>query len=257
MTNLNDRYTNVNVPESGNEENNTVVENTENDSNNTNSEENNSEQKKDETPEWFNKRINKITKKRREAESEVLNLRSELEKLKSEISGNKKEPVQKTEEQIRNEERDIYNFEKTTTKVADSIEKQFGKDAIGKFTDLLIEDAGLNFDKKEHRDIIKEISEYENPGHIYKLLSEDSDIADELFNTKDLRKQTKILLKLESKSSSSQKNNNALADNSISKAPEPTNTNLGKTTTSSKSIYDKNLSASEYAKMREEMRKNR
>jgi len=47
----------------------------------------------DEEPEWFQKRIDKLTRQRREAESEVEDLRSELEKVKESVGESSPQPV--------------------------------------------------------------------------------------------------------------------------------------------------------------------
>ncbi|GEM17983.1 hypothetical protein [Gluconobacter oxydans] len=229
------------------------------------------ETKKPETPEWLQRKIDRATYERREAERQAQAAREELEQTRRALAaarGEQQEEPQLTPDQIRQQERQrfeqqqaeqqsVQQFASQTEVIAKSLAGAHGEEAVGQATKLLSDRAGLDFGNKSHRQIIADISELPNSGAVYYALSQDPDAASALLDAPE-RRQYAMLQKFaasvnEAPAEQARPSQPAPrpAASQISKAPAPVPAATGSARPSggSQSLYDDNLSAEAFAKM--------
>lgn len=229
------------------------------------------EQKPNETPAWLQRKIDRATFERREAERQrqaAMDEAAELRKALAAARGEEQEqPEQLTPDQIRQQEREtitrqqeqrreVEAFGAATLSVAQSLTQTHGADAVKAATQSLVERAGLDFDNKSHQQIIHDISELPNSGAVYYALANDPDAASALLDAPE-RRQYAMLQKFAA-SVTEKPAEQAPATTpaprpapQISKAPAPVPAATGSARPSggSQSLYDDNLSAEAFAKM--------
>ncbi|GAJ29728.1 hypothetical protein [Acidomonas methanolica] len=214
------------------------------------------------------KRIDVLTRHRREAEEEASRAKEENENLRRALAvarGEREVEPEPTVAQVRAEERaaaerrmaeqrEQAEFGIVTRRVADSLAAKHGEGAIGTATQALAAYAGLDFGNRQHQQIIRDISELPNSGEVYYALAHDPDAASELFSAPERRQLAlleKFATKLTPPSVASTPNAPASPAPQVSKAPPPVAATGGSTrTVSSRSIYDPDLSPEEYIRLR-------
>lgn len=251
-TNLEDRYQGLNFLNDSKEEKDKNQEKSEIETKEEKTSKEDKEDNDDEKePKWFKKRINSITSKRKQAEEENARLKAELDKLK----GVKTEKKQVTEDEIRADEQRKVHISNVTGKIAEDLAKIVGGNKVVPTAQKLCDEAGLDFDNPDHFALIEDISDYNNPGEVFKALADNPDEASDIFSA-PARKQflllDKFISRMRDKSGKESGNVNKLAG--VSKAPKPTNTPVSGSGGSGRSIYDADLSAEEYSKIREKSR---
>lgn len=228
-------------------------------------------ERKTEEPAWFSRRIGAITAKRREAEERATQAEQELAEVRRALATarGEEEPRQpemtpdeiRADERSRNEarsaqERQVKDFEAVTVKVAQSLAGTHGWDAVKPMTDRLSETAGLDFANPSHQQIIRDISELQDPGAVYYALANDPDAASALFDAPE-RRQYAMLQKFAeglTKVETSAKPVEAPAPRpapQMSRTPAPVAAATGsaRAVTGGRSLYDANLSAEDFAAM--------
>ncbi|KXV12569.1 hypothetical protein [Gluconobacter oxydans] len=228
------------------------------------------EAKKPETPEWLQRKIDRATYERREAERQAQAAREELEQTRRALAaarGEQQEEPQLTPDQIRQQERQrfeqqqaeqqsVQQFASQTEVIAKSLAGAHGNEAVGLATKLLSDRAGLDFGNKSHRQIIADISELPNSGAVYYALSQDPDAASALLDAPE-RRQYALLQKFAASVTEKPAEQAPVVTPAprpapqISKAPAPVPAATGSARPSggSQSLYDDNLSAEAFAKM--------
>ncbi|NVN44409.1 hypothetical protein HW537_10920 [Asaia siamensis] len=220
---------------------------------------------------WELRRIGNLTGKWKSAEERGDRLEQELAEVRRALATARGEEEQRqpemTPEQIRADERSrneaqaaqerqVKEFEAVTVKVAQSLAGTHGWDAVKPMTDRLSETAGLDFNNPSHQQIIRDISELQDPGAVYYALANDPDAASALFDAPE-RRQYAMLQKFAdglTKAETSAKQAEAPAPRpapQISRTPAPVAAATGSArTVSSRSIYDENLSMDDYVRLR-------
>lgn len=229
------------------------------------------EAKKSETPEWLQRKIDRATYERREAERQrqaAMDEAAELRKALAAARGERQEEPQLTPDQIRQQERQrfeqqqaeqqsVQQFASQTQVIAQSLAGAHGEEAVGQATKLLSDRAGLDFGNKSHRQIIADISELPNSGAVYYALSQDPDAASALLDAPE-RRQYAMLQKFaasvtdtpaEPARPSQPAPRPAAPQISKAPAPVPAATGSARPSGGSQSLYDDNLSAEAFAKM--------
>jgi|GEM_PF-1887624 len=219
-------------------------------------------------PSWYVKRIGSVTAKRKEAEERASRAEQELAEYKRALAASRSEGEQEPEltpDQIRQQERENFarqqaqqaeaqDFGSATQRVAQSLTELHGAEAIQTATQSLVARAGLDFANKSHQQIIRDISELPNSGAVYYALANDPDAASELLEAPE-RKQFAMLQRFADKVPAKAQEQAAQpaprAAPAISKAPPPVAATSGSgRATSSRSIYDGDLSMEDYIKLR-------
>ncbi|WP_029604382.1 hypothetical protein, partial [Kozakia baliensis] len=138
----------------------------------------------DKTPAWLQRKIDKMTFERREAERREQASRDELEQMRralAEARGETQQEESLTPDQIRQQERQRYEtqaaeqqsvsqFNMQANAIAKAVAATHGDAAVAQATQLLSERAGLDFNNKSHRELIADISELPNSGDVYYAL---------------------------------------------------------------------------------------
>ncbi|QQX91329.1 hypothetical protein IGS75_01415 [Gluconobacter sphaericus] len=219
-------------------------------------------------PTWYVKRIGSVTAKRKEAEERASRAEQELAEYKRALAasrGDEDQQPELTPDQIRQQERDVIarqqahqaevqQFGAATQRVAQSLTELHGAEAIQTATQSLVERAGLDFGNKSHQQIIRDISELPNSGAVYYALANDPDAASELLEAPE-RKQFAMLQRFADKMPAKVQEQTTTPPPrtapAISKAPPPVAATSGSgRATSSRSIYDGDLSMEDYIKLR-------
>ncbi|MBR0560057.1 hypothetical protein [Neokomagataea anthophila] len=229
------------------------------------------QEEKQKTPDWLQRKIDRATYERREAERQVQAYRDELEQTRRALEaarGKQREEPELTPDQIRQQERDAAaqqraveqeqnSFGEAAQKVASDLVGVHGADAVTQATKLLIDRGGMDFDNKSHQQIIKDISELPNSGAVYYALANDPDAASALFDAPE-RRQYALLQKFASSMTDQVQEQQAApaatarpSVSPVSKAPPPVPAATGSARPSggSRSLYDDSLSAEDFAKM--------
>ncbi|WP_029605926.1 hypothetical protein, partial [Kozakia baliensis] len=142
------------------------------------------EQTQEKTPAWLQRKIDKMTFERREAERREQASRDELEQMRralAEARGETRQEESLTPDQIRQQERQrfesqaaeqqsVQQFNTQANAIAKAVAASHGDAAVAQATQLLSERAGLDFNNKSHRELIADISELPNSGDVYYAL---------------------------------------------------------------------------------------
>lgn len=153
------------------------------------------------TPAWLQRKIDKLTFERREAERREQANQEELENMRRALAASRGEEQQEeslTPDQIRQQERQRYEqqaaeeqsaqkFMSQTEVIAKAVAGTHGDAAVSQATQLLSERAGLDFSNKSHRELISDISELPNSGDVYYALAHDPDAASDILDASPRR----------------------------------------------------------------------
>jgi len=220
----------------------------------------------DKTPAWMQRKIDKMTYERREAERQASAAREELEQMRRALAASRgEEPTTEplTEDQIRQqerqrldqqatEERAVATFNQNADKIAKAVAASHGDEAVTNATRMLIERGGLDFANATHRDLLADISELPDPGAVYYALAHDPDTAASILDASP-RKQGALLAQFaasvgKSKAPAPSPAPAAVAP-AVSKTPAPVSAPSGAATKGSRSLYDPNISAAEFDRL--------
>lgn len=230
-----------------------------------------SQEEKQKTPDWLQRKIDRATYERREAERQAQAYRDELEQTRRALEaarGKQQDDPELTPDQIRQQERDAAaqqraveqeqnSFGEAAQKVAQEIVSLHGVDGVNQATKLLVDRGGMDFNNKSHQQIIKDISELPNSGAVYYALANDPDAASALFDAPE-RRQYALLQKFASSMTEKAPEPQAAPPvqarpsvSPVSKAPPPVAAATGSARPSGggRSLYDDSLSAEDFAKM--------
>ena len=228
-------------------------------------------ERKTEEPAWFSRRIGAITAKRREAEERAERAEREVAEYQRALAASRgeEEPRQTemTSDQIRSEERSrieaqaaqqrqLDDFSAVTVKVAQSLAGSHGWDKVKPLSDRLTETAGLDFNNPSHQQIIRDISELQDPGAVYYALANDPDAASALFDAPERRQYAMLqkfadgLTKAEPSTTQAEVPTPRPAPQmSRTPAPVAAATGSARAVTGGRSLYDNGLSAEAFADM--------
>ncbi|AQS90466.1 hypothetical protein A0U94_05265 [Gluconobacter albidus] len=215
-------------------------------------------------PAWMQRKIDKMTFERREAERQAQAAREEADQYARALAASRGENQQEenlTPDQIRQQERQRYEqraaeeqsaqkFASQTEVIAKALSGVHGADAVGQATQLLSERAGLDFGNKSHRELIADISELPNSGDVYYALAHDPDTAGTILDASPRRQYallTQFAAKVGQKVPAAQAQTPAAP--AVSKTPPPVSAPSGAAATGKKSIYDPNVSPAEFDRL--------
>lgn len=216
------------------------------------------------TPAWLQRKIDKLTFERREAERREQANQEELENMRRALAASRGEEQQEenlTPDQIRQQERQRYEqqaaeeqsaqkFMSQTEVIAKAVAGTHGDAAVSQATQLLSERAGLDFSNKSHRELISDISELPNSGDVYYALAHDPDAASDILDASSRRQYallTQFAAKVGQKAPAAQTETPAAP--AVSKAPPPVSAPSGAAPAGKKSIYDPTVSAAEFDRL--------
>lgn len=231
------------------------------------------EPKPDTTPDYIKRRIGKSVALQRQAERErdAANERSaNLEKALRIARGEEEAPRELTPDEIRAEERQrieqsskqeqqVADFNQTCSTLAQSLASSFGADAVVPATKRLAESVGLDFGNSEHQSVIRDIAKLPNAAQVYHALSNDPDAAYRIFEADDKREGYAELrdfsraLKAEAAQEPARLPAQAAAPaqpRPVSQAPRPAGRTPAPSRSSSRSVYDDNVSMDDFVAMR-------
>ena len=216
------------------------------------------------TPAWLQRKIDKLTFERREAERREQANQEELENMRRALAASRGEEQQEeslTPDQIRQQERQRYEqqaaeeqsaqkFMSQTEVIAKAVAGTHGDAAVSQATQLLSERAGLDFSNKSHRELISDISELPNSGDVYYALAHDPGAASDILDASPRRQYallTQFAAKVGQKAPAAQAETPAAP--AVSKAPPPVSAPSGAAPAGKKSIYDPNVSPAEFDRL--------
>lgn len=215
----------------------------------------------DKTPAWLQRKIDKMTFERREAERREQAKDEELAQMRRALAASRGEEQEReplTEDQIRQEERQRYETQQAqqnderafidrSNAIAKALAASHGDAAVAQATQFLSERAGLDFSNKSHRELISDISELPNSGDVYYALAHDPDAASAILDASP-RRQYALLIQLAT-SVGKPTQAQTPAPPAISRAPAPVSAPSGAAATGKKSIYDPNVSPAEFDRL--------
>lgn len=215
-------------------------------------------------PAWMQRKIDKITYERREAERQAQAAREEAqqyaralkaargeEEVQEELRPDQiREQVQQEFERKAQQETEARSFNDRCNAIADAVKKADQNANPGELTKLLSDQAGLDFNKASHRQLLSDISELPNAGAVYYALAHDPDAASDIFDAPERRQYamlTRFADKLEKPTQEQQATQPAAPQ--VSKAPPPVKAPSGAASGGKRSIYDPNISAAEFDRL--------
>lgn len=213
-------------------------------------------------PAWMQRKIDKLTFERREAERQYQKEREEAENLRKALAsarGDEPQEEQLTPDQIRQQERQRYEkqtaeaaavqkFNDQSNQIAKAVASTHGEAAVARASQLLVDQAGLDFNNPAHRELISDISELPNAGDVYYALAHDPDTASSIIDASP-RRQFALLSQFAEKVGKPAGQAAAPASPGISKAPPPVSAPSGAAARGKRSIYDPNLSPAEFDRL--------
>ncbi|WP_046901035.1 hypothetical protein [Gluconobacter oxydans] len=230
------------------------------------------EPKPDSTPEFLRRRIGKSVALQRQAERERDEARAQIENLEKALRHSRGEeeaaPREQTPDEIRTEERQrierasaqersTSDFNQTCNALAQKIGSEFGERAAVEATQKLTENVGLSFENPDHQSVIRDISKLPNAAQVYRALAQDPDAAYRIFEAEDKREGYAELrdfargLKTEAPLAAQAPSAEAPAQpRPISQAPRPAGRTPAPARSSSRSVYDDNVSMDDFVAMR-------
>lgn len=215
-------------------------------------------------PAWMQRKIDKITYERREAERQAQAAREEAAQYARALKASRgeeeqapeltpdqiREQVQREYEQKAQQETEARSFNDRCNAIAQAVQQSDPNANPGALTKLLSDQAGLDFNNPSHRQLISDISELPNAGAVYYALAHDPDAASEIFDASERRQYAlleRFAGKLE-KPAQSQSSETATSPQ-VSKAPPPVKAPTGAASGGKRSIYDPNISAAEFDRL--------
>lgn len=215
-------------------------------------------------PAWMQRKIDKITYERREAERQAQAAREEAQQYARALKASRGEEEQAPEltpdqiraqverefEQKAQQETEARSFNDRCNAIADAVKKADQSANPAELTKLLSDQAGLDFSKSSHRQLLSDISELPNAGAVYYALAHDPDKASEIFDAPE-RRQFALLERFAgtlAKPEQAQQATQPVAPQ-VSKAPPPVRAPTGAASGGKRSIYDPNISASEFDRL--------
>lgn len=215
-------------------------------------------------PAWMQRKIDKMTFERREAERQAQAAREEAqqyaralkaargeEEAQPELTPDQiREQVQREFEQKAQQEMEAGSFNDRCNAIADAVKKADQNANPGELTKLLADQAGLDFNKASHRQLLSDISELPNAGAVYYALAHDPDAASDIFDAPE-RRQYAMLTRFADKLAKPAQGQQAAqpSTHQVSKAPPPVNAPTGAASGGRRSIYDPNISAAEFDRL--------
>ncbi|OAJ69036.1 hypothetical protein [Gluconobacter cerinus] len=232
------------------------------------------EPKPDSTPEFLRRRIGKSVALQRQAERERDEGRVKIENLERALRHARGEeepaPREQTPDEIRAEERQrierdsaqersASDFNQTCNSLAQKIGSEFGERAAVEATQKLAENVGLSFDNPDHQSVIRDISKLPNAAQVYRALAQDPDAAYRIFEAEDKREGYAELrdfargLKANAEPAAQAPSAQPTAPaqpRPISQAPRPAGRTPAPARSSSRSVYDDDVSMDDFIAMR-------
>lgn len=215
-------------------------------------------------PAWMQRKIDKITYERREAERQAQAAREEAAQYARALKASRgeeeqapeltpdqiREQVQREYEQKAQQETETRSFDDRCNAIARAVQQANPSANPSALTQLLSDQAGLDFKNASHRQLLSDISELPNAGAVYYALAHDPDKASEIFDAPE-RRQFALLERFAgtlAKPEQAQQATQPVAPQ-VSKAPPPVKAPTGAASGGKRSIYDPNISASEFDRL--------
>ncbi|WP_406238190.1 hypothetical protein ACF3NX_12630 [Acetobacter orientalis] len=222
------------------------------------------QEEKKPVPAWMQRKINKMTFERREAERQAQAAREEAQQYARALKASRGEEEQAPEltpdqiraqverefEQKAQQETEARSFNDRCNAIADAVKKADQNANPAELTKLLSDQAGLDFSKASHRQLLSDISELPNAGAVYYALAHDPDAASDIFDAPE-RRQYAMLTRFADKLAKPAQGQQATQPSApqVSKAPPPVNAPSGAASGGRRSIYDPNISAAEFDRL--------
>ncbi|WP_406586402.1 hypothetical protein [Asaia lannensis] len=225
------------------------------------------EPKPDTTPEYIKRRIGKSVALQRQAERERDEYRERVENLEKALRvsrGDEEAPREQTPDEIRAEERQriqqagaqqqkVEEFKHTCQTLAQSLATSFGADSVVPATTRLMEGVGLDLENAGHQSVIQDIAKLPNAAQVYHALSNDPDAAYRIFEAED-RREGYAELRDFARGLAKQEEKPAAQARPASQAPRPPARVPANTRTSSRTVYDDDVSMDDFVAMRSKSR---
>lgn len=222
------------------------------------------QEEKKPVPAWMQRKIDKMTFERREAERRAQAAQEEAAQYARALKASRgeeepapeltpdqiREQVQREYEQKARQETEALSFNDRCNAIASAVQQANPTANPGALTQLLSDQAGLDFKNASHRQLLSDISELPNAGAVYYALAHDPDKASEIFDAPE-RRQFALLERFAGTLAKPEQAQQAIQPVApqVSKAPPPVKAPTGAASGGKRSIYDPNISAAEFDRL--------